>query len=56
MKVIEQEFLDKARRVLQIRRDVINGDKRMLKLIYQFADDIEELKEELTNENPETSV
>ena len=56
MKVIEREFLDKARRVLQIRRDVINGDKRMLKLIYQFADDIEELKEELTNENPETSV
>lgn len=56
MKVIEQEFLDKARRVLQIRRDVINGDKRMLKLIYQFADDIEELKEEITNENPETSV
>lgn len=52
MKVIEREFLDKAKRVLQIRKDVINGDKRMLRLIYQFADDIEELKEELTNENP----
>lgn len=56
LEVIYTEFIDKARRVLQIRRAVINGDKKVLRLIYKFADEIENLKEELEIENPETSV
>lgn len=47
LKVLEREFLNKVRRVFEIRKDVIAGDKRFERLIFQFADEIENLKEEL---------
>jgi hypothetical protein len=47
LKVLEREFINKVRRVFYIRKDVIAGDKRFERLVFQFADEIENLKEEL---------
>lgn len=47
MKVLEQEFTDKARRFLQIRKTVISGSEKMANLIDQIAENVKALKGEL---------